>query len=109
MKKHVFNVSEFREAWREIVTSHCDENGGTEALCDRYALIKLESISDDEMADSEIYSDLGLDSLDVMEITGILLARYDAFADDIEFIADNCFNQTVNEFLEVLTEHQVQV
>ena len=107
MEKHTFTVSEFREAWEEMLASHCDENGDPTTLCDRYAIDRLKEIDNDELDRAELHSDLEMDSIDLMEITGFLLERFGVFVDDAEFLADNSFDQTVQEYIGSLNKHQV--
>lgn len=103
MKKHVFTVSDFREAWNEVIKSHHTK------LLDKDAITLLKKTSDEKLGNSTLFSELGLDFISTMEIVNAMENLHGVGINGIEAAIGSDENLTVKEFLELLTENQEEL
>lgn len=107
MNKITFTVADFRKVFKQMV-----EGDRVNAPCDDggvlwYSLCEIEQMSDEKVANSKLYADLGMDSIDVWELICIFERDYEVLIEDhIESALGTGVCLTVQSFLDAINSNQ---
>lgn len=105
MQKTEITIDDFRDILNRMILGDrlLDENkqgNYLETLC------SMEQLSDNALLQSKLYANLGLDSLDLWEMTCMLEAEYNVFIDDdVEQELGTGVSITVQKYLEAVNKH----
>ena len=103
MPEKVFTINDFRKA----LQTHLEELAFFESDKQRKESVRLlKDCSDEALLEKNLEDDLGLDSLDVVEIVVKLEESFDCWIDMPGSYNGN--KGTVKEFIEMLNKHKVK-
>lgn len=107
MDKIEFSAKDFRKVLQKIIASdrtHFShgEDGGFEKILNR-----VEQMSDEELLQANLYTDLEMDSIDVWEMVCLFERDYDVFiTDNVEQSFGTNASLTVQNYLNAINSHQ---
>ena len=107
MNKKNFTVSDFRKVLEQMVQGDrvhfsFGKNGGFLETLDT-----MEQMTDEELLEAKLYTDLGLDSIDVWEMICFFERDNDvSITDDVELDLGTGVSVTVKSFLKAVNKHQ---
>lgn len=94
MDKKLLTISDLRKGLEQVI-----END--------HVLSRLEQSSDDELLRAGLYTDLGMDSIDVWELVCVLERDHEIYVEDsVEAVLDMSVDLTVEIYLNALNNYQ---
>lgn len=101
------NIADFRSVLTQIIEGDRLRFPSEEEKGYMETLNALEQYSDEQLLDAKLFADLGLDSLDVWEITCALETDCGVYIDDyVEEDFGTGVGLTVRKYLEAVNSHQ---
>lgn len=101
MEENKFTVDDFRAVAESIIETNRLNTSDSDDGYYLETLNRMRQMDDDELLQAKLYSDLGLDSIDVWEIICAIECEYNVYIDDA---IDNDVNTGVNLNVEKLLD-----
>ena len=107
MDKECISVPDFRDTCKQMIEYRMEHDCAVNTSSYLDTLRTLEEKSDEELCQSKLYADLGMDSLDVTQMITLIEANHKIFITDDAF-ADlgTGVSVTVEKFLDAINTNQ---